>query len=386
MSQGSGSSEKTRALVILGLVVLTAGGIWISSRKPTPTPAVSDAAIAATSATPSSPTPVAVVEVEAATPDAAVAEVVDASTSDPRCSPIFTANEAAYRRAEALAGDACTVHPEPLRDSLEECEGNAKGVWALVVDDAEIGHAKTPPNACDAIRFQLALVHVDAAGKTTRAVPLATSNKAEKNLAVEVWGARTIAPLTTFDYDGDGELEVLVMGNTDHEGVHIPASEIWTFKDGRIQPYAKGPSIVFTEVVDADNDGRPDLVTRGPYEAVRATSCQGPTFPVAPEAFLMRGEPLGVFTLSGATSKARLLAECPSATPAGAMMGGDSEALAAAVVCARAWGKTSADALKLLETACTSWVPPNKECERPVNACPEWVKKLAAITPPIQLP
>ena len=81
-----------------------------------------------------------------------------------------------------------------------------------------------------------------------------------------------------------------------------------------------------------------------------------------------------------------LLAECPSASPVAVTMGGDSEALATAVVCARAWGKTAAEALKLLEATCTSWVPPNKECERPANACPEWVKKLAAITPPIQLP
>jgi hypothetical protein len=68
------------------------------------------------------------------------------------------------------------------------------------------------------------------------------------------------------------------------------------------------------------------------------------------------------------------------------MMGGDSEALATAVVCARAWGKTAAETLKMLETTCTSWVAPNKECERPPNACPEWVKKMAAITPPIPLP
>jgi hypothetical protein len=375
--------------VILGLAALTGGAIWITSRKPTTTPSVADAGAPVPSSVRStSDTPVAA-EVDAASEasdGAVLAEAKDASTEDPRCSPIFSANEAAYRRAEALAGDACMVHPEPLRDALEECEGNAKGVWALVVDDAEIGHAKAPPGACDAVRFQVALVHVDAAGKTTRAVPLATPGKPEKNLAVEVWGARTIAPLATFDFDGDGELEVLVMGNTDHEGVHIPASEIWTFKDGRIQPYAKGAGIVFTEVVDADNDGRLDLVTRGPYEAVRATSCQGPTFPVAPEAFLMRGEPLGVFTLNGATSKARLLAECPGATPGAGMMGGDSEALATAVVCARAWGKTAAETLKMLETTCTSWVAPNKECERPPNACPEWVKKMAAITPPIALP
>jgi hypothetical protein len=317
---------------------------------------------------------------------AVLAEAKDASTEDPRCSPIFSANEAAYRRAEALAGDACTVHPEPLRDALEECDGNARGIWALVIDDAEIGHAKTPPGACDAVRFQVALVHVDAAGKTTRAVPFAVAGKPEKNLAVEVWGARTIAPLVTSDLDGDGELEVLVMGNTDREGVHIPSSEIWTFKEGRIQPYAKGAGIVFTEVVDADSDGRLDLVTRGPYETVRATSCQGPTFPVAPEVFLMRGEPLGVFTLNGSTSKARLLAECPSASTVAPTMGGDSEALATAVVCARAWGKTAAQAVKDLETTCTSWVPPAKECERPANACPEWVKKLAAIAPPIKLP
>jgi len=79
-----------------------------------------------------------------------------------------------------------------------------------------------------------------------------------------------------FDYDGDGELEAIVAGIPSNAGVDEWRGhewrEAWAFHAGRWQPYAAARTFALAGVVDADGDGRPDFLTRGPYESVHVVS------------------------------------------------------------------------------------------------------------------
>lgn len=75
---------------------------------------------------------------------------------------------------------------------------------------------------------------------------------------------------TTFDYDGDGHPEFILLRHTDVlEGAEQAQGEVLTRRDGAVVAYGPADGIVADDARDGDGDGdgRPDLVTSAPYPA-----------------------------------------------------------------------------------------------------------------------
>lgn len=186
------------------------------------------------------------------------------------------------------------------------------------------------------------------------------------------------------DYDGDGEVEVLrVRDGHEHEGGPVRETSMLTFANGAIGPYAKLGAVDIEEVEDVDGDGRPDLVTRGPYGAITMDDAFGNSWPAGPVLFLAHALPDGTFRVGDPVSIAYTRAKCPS-RPALSFREEDlqfAHGAEEAVVCARLWGAAEAEVRRAWTAACV----------RPADAdtggmpCGTWAKELAAVAPPFIL-
>lgn len=70
--------------------------------------------------------------------------------------------------------------------------------------------------------------------------------------------------LALYDFDGDGEEEAILTEHSTSLGRQERTVTIWTFKAGRIAPYAPAWQRIAEAARDVDGDGRPDLLYR-PY-------------------------------------------------------------------------------------------------------------------------
>jgi hypothetical protein len=199
------------------------------------------------------------------------------------------------------------------------------------------------------------------------------------------YATRTLSFEALVDYDGDGEIEVLrVKDGHEHEGGPVREISLLTFAKGTIGPYAPATKYDFVAIEDIDGDGRPDLVTRGPYGHVDSSDVFGNTWPAGPAMFAAHSRPDGTFALGDPESIAFTRTTCPKRP---ALSFGHDELVFASgaekkIVCARLRGATQADVERAWKTACPAQdggaVNMGMDCE-------DWPKELGAVAPPFAL-
>lgn len=246
----------------------------------------------------------------------------------------------------ALDAGATVGYPVPL-GAATSCARTASGAWGAVVDSVEpLYSARALP--------RIALHFTHAAATSLVAGPS------------ETWSA--IDRLQTFDFDGDGEAELIVEGK---RGCAIDMDlmcdtplaevEVFTFTRGAVVPYRSPPlpplllqshivheqandggmffdrndrALVFRSAGDVDGDGRPDLSSYLFYELV-TTDGDVTTYFLHGPSFLAHSLPNGEFSLVDDVARRSLAASCEATEPFAKATGAG---LFATAVCARLGG------------------------------------------------
>jgi len=222
------------------------------------------------------------------------------------------------------------------------------GIWAMVPTGVR------PKDGSPELEVLWDVVHVSAKGdRVTLAQPPFVSS-VDRSLDLE--------QPAVFDFDGDGEDDVILTGASwVRDGVSSPYGRIWTFKGKKIEPYAPAPE--FGAVEDIDDDGRPDLLTNGPYvvdtaDGPDAGGCAGAERRIAGPLLALHSRPDGTFAAADEEAMAYAKKACPArpkmlVVKAGADAGAQGGSAGPdALVCARLWGASEADLGALMTKEC----------------------------------
>jgi hypothetical protein len=308
-----------------------------------------------------------------------------------RCDPIDRENQVALDALPKPApAGAVDEFRRELRDALA-CTETARGAWALTVgsltaDDSGVGG-------------RWSLTYVNAAGARLAVSPdttLALGGGGPEPLARRQnleWSANArVVPLRLllFDYDGDGEPEAVVIVkrieiNESGTSFRILRGRVWSARAGAIELYAPARELIAEEVRDVDQDGRPDLVTRGPYAALATVKCGSEEpYPVRGPTLVAHSLAGGGFSWSDAQAVAFARQECPSRPrpvlvsdrehPDFIQLGASARNLA----CARLWGADEQLMLSDIQARCHQ----SDNC--PTCDDKEMLERWAAIVPPFR--
>lgn len=274
---------------------------------------------------------------------------------------------------------------EPVPDLSRTPRGCLEGgPWAIEVESA----TATPcQGSCARLRWRL--VHVSNGGEVARGP--------SEDDRVGARGLR-LGAVSFFDWDGDGEPEAFLRRGRASFGCGRegdPLDErggIWTFHAGQVTPYeparrAVGEGAGPQAVRDADGDGRPDLLSAGPFRAVVELACgtAGGTALLEGPELLARSRPDGGFAPDDEAAQAYLRRACPSApsslvlpSPKAALVLG---ATARNLACARAWGVSTERLREELEAGRAQL------CPGEAGACAALVelKRWAGLPAPVRL-
>ena len=209
-----------------------------------------------------------------------------------------------------------------------------------------------------------------------------------------------------FDYDGDGDPEVLLVESDWEESEkHDIRRTIKTLRSGKLANYPHAPPLhALSRMEDVDHDGRPDLYSPGPYSKLMRPSCGGGADeePAVDPIFLFHSLGDGKFSAVDAVAQ-KAVADC-SATADISLAKARSKATAKTgthavlikdIVCARMRGQSADDVLKQLAAECQKWdAKLDLDVDGKVMACgqsaakltcPAWIKQVAQTNPPLQL-
>jgi hypothetical protein len=223
------------------------------------------------------------------------------------------------------------------------CFSSPKGAWAL---DAGAAAQANPDETAggDGWEAHYALTYVTPEGKLARSTEMSGTIVSRDHVSHDV------SVLAVFDFDGDDVSEIILAVDDEAFGgeEHDRTISVLTFRDGEVRPYAPAEGLVIDSVVDADDDGRPDLMTPGPFVAYGPCGYDGQTFR-AP-AHLAHSVAGGQFSLEDETAQAVIRSECgPLPKDLVAVSHGktdtyvDAQETARRITCARIYG-VSADA------------------------------------------
>jgi hypothetical protein len=153
-----------------------------------------------------------------------------------------------------------------------------------------------------------------------------------------------------FDFDGDGEPEALVVVETQdirESGLssNMTRGRVWSWRGGKVELYPPARDFAVERIEDFDGDGRPDLVTRGPYAELATVTCGSEeSYPVYGPAVVLHSLRGGRFDSSDGPALAAAKVECPRA-PNPVLVAAkdragfiDFAASARNVACSRLWG------------------------------------------------
>ena len=390
------SEWRAKAAVSVVLGVVAVGLLVRAARRdatsPQTTTAVADAASADSSA------PVAIADAGSAAPVDATADLDAHADAD--------ADDAADDGAADASGAVCERLAKRTRAALAEvhsrirhsdwkapelCVQTARATWALVVERAVTG-GPVGTDDTDGIGLAVSLVHVDAAGHEVAVLPSKALQETWRleagTLVVNVtiaptWGSVDLKSLATFDYDGDDDPEIVLQADGNDEGPDRYATEAWTFHGGKVVPFPPLARLTIRSMPDLDADGRPDVVTAGPYAHVQSQSGIGDNYPIAPPYFALHSLPGGAFSGTDAIAQAYTRAKCKS-RPALDLGTSSSptqfdDDVAVHVVCAKVWGVTAAEIGR-------AWTKVCGDVDSGVTVeCQAWPKQLGAIAPPFVL-
>lgn len=278
----------------------------------------------------------------ATTPDAAPTLATDASAA-----PVSLCDRALATHRAAIAG--LPPDAEQYREALGSfgrCLETPRGAWVIGLASAQW---VAQPEQQPFVRGRWAVAHV-----------LRDGAAAQGPGHDDEWITHSRAELATaalFDYDGDGEPELVLAVHTNaHESADGWSGEVLTFRDGAIAPYAPAAEIKPEQARDVDGDGRLDLLTRAPYEGNGDDSPSDFTYLMQGPLLLAHSLPDGTFSRDDEVAKrvareacpARVAAVFPRSAP------GSTELAPVAVVCARLWGLAPAAVTRAVTTRCAS--------------------------------
>lgn len=328
------------------------------------------------------------------TVDAGAGEVPAAPAAEKasaRCVALEEANRDVLEGAR-MEDDDCDSRLWAVESDTSFCAETAVGLWSTRVVRVvwqSPDSAAREGSPCPDLGVEVALVHIDRDGHEASAVPgLAEAWRADAgDVMVNVsnvagWGSRSLASISAFDFDGDGDLEVFVASTSSEEGGDRATREIYSYVRGAVTPYPPASGFDLEKLEDVDGDGRPDLVGRGPYAKVLAHDDDVSTHPVAPLVFVAHSQKGGTFSALDAAARAFTKRECPvSPTLHFAADQWLTDADARQIVCARAWGQAQDVVEHALDERCKQY----EQVPAELDSCPRWAKELAAIAPPLSL-
>jgi hypothetical protein len=353
-------TPKQRAVAAVAAVSFVGGAVWLAGRPGRELASIGpvpSAPVASTSSSASTPAPAST----------GFAQGDARATGDGGTSAACLALEAANAVVlSAWDGGACNLRPPEL-GCITTTSGTTWG-W-------EVLSARTEDECGRETKVRL--VHIDRKGTTIRG--------AEETLHDTPFFAHARAVRELADYDHDGEGEVLCEREAGgDEATTTHELEVLTFSRGAIGPYAAAGAFHIAAAEDADGDGLPDLVTRGPYEGLVALTAFPTEVPAGPAFFLAHARPDGTFALGDAAALAFTRSKCPAPPVLSfqreLLQYADREAQAA-IVCARLWGKPERDVLRALDAVCAG----PADGSAPMEPCGAWYAKLAAVSPPFTL-
>ncbi len=258
------------------------------------------------------------------------------------------------------------------------CVDTPAGAWFVMMAKPKEGK---PAEDEDDFRFRLDgawEVHFETkAGVDTSVV-------VESTLAN--YGARLVHPPRTFDFDGDGAPELyLAVDESGEEGHEARQQGLFSFASGKVVPYPLTKGLQMADLVDADGDGRPDLLLYAGYtESLEGCFSGFPTEHARPK-FMAHSLSNGTFSTDDAAAKAYVKSWCP-APPAKIVSSYDA-------ICARLFAKDEVTMKKEKARVAASCV--GNYCEReegtkkqPPNASLDCERRASwfAKTPPFTLP
>lgn len=279
----------------------------------------------------------------------------------------------AWRRRQRGAVDAATW--DDLA-TFNQCVEAGERLWATVLGPP----TGDPRSAALAGRFKL--VYVGRDGTRSEAWPAVTdAGHAFVLRAQETsWrhgeeGASRLAPVSLFDFDGEGAPELLARvldrsGDATGERVIV-----WRATATRVEPFEPAMGLHPVGVEDFDRDGRPDLLTHaelvGVDDARPGETLRGPAL----VARSLRG---GLFSLSSGAALTKNRERCP-APPAPPLLARETGSVDAArsaerVACAMLWRVPAAAIEAGLRREC----PPRPDAA--TSACAELLPRLVAMT------
>lgn len=213
------------------------------------------------------------------------------------------------------------------------------------------------------------------------------ASRVEKPFVAGVDRSLDVADLAAFDFDGDGEPELVLHGTSwARDGAATPFARVYTFKKGVVAPYPGAPD-AFVAVEDVDGDGRPDLVGNGPYAAVIASACSGASRRVIGPALAAHSVSDGGFSSGDEAAAAFAKRGCP-APPETILASG---ATATNLACARLWGKSEAEVAAAVARECKGRGDAGDPCGATFDGddvCARWTAAFRAwahATPPVTL-
>ena len=261
----------------------------------------------------------------------------------------------------------------------------ADEAWAVSVVPAG---AKTPDSGTltlHALAPQRAVAHVALEDTDGPRFWLARHNT--KRIAQwndEGMEQRFVRPLLFFDWDGDGHDEVLVARWVHfHEGGTWSGADVWTLKDGHIERYAPAANLAAQDGVDADGDGRVDLLYYAPFAADVPSSGAGFNYPAHGPVLLAHAISDGTFSRDDAVAKAAAVCSCRNVTftfDAAKDDQTDDEWIKR-IACARMRGTSATVIEAALHRACANVRNPNG------TACSnlDSYQRVARVNPPLSL-
>lgn len=289
--------------------------------------------------------------------------------------------DAAIAEIAGAVPDAATRWAE-ASEPLRACHEGRSGAWILMPSEASAeaarGVAVWGDEEEDSFRFVLEVTptFVDAAGAQHPAPSSCSVD--EQPLLAE---AGRIALLGRVDYDGDGADEIIVRC----EGRAMESSArrfaLWSFRAGAASAYPPAEGIDVSGVLDADSDGRPDLISIERYW--QATSCGDDPPPEGSPAVLFHALPDGSFSEHDDVAAAHLRAACPE-TPRRLLPEDDCNGFEASlrIACARLWGASAGSIRRRLTLERDRLPPDDPTVPEDVFAT---LLEVAAIDPPLSL-
>ncbi len=162
---------------------------------------------------------------------------------------------------------------------------------------------------------------------------------------------------SVFDYDADGLEEfAVIVSRPVHTDVGTQDGSVWTAQRTGVAVYAPASKIQFSELTDADEDGRPDLAFTAPFSGFDVAWFEGTNNELGREPpFVAHALPNGLFSLDDTVAREHAKKHCPVSPGAKVIIRDtaarktapiiDEGASIHAIACARVWGVPT-DAIK----------------------------------------